>query len=322
MSSDGSGFRSMRGELDEIELDSVRERETRKRFEDRIAAKKFTSDRLAREAKGPIRDRDIIRRKIDELNQQFATLEERVTEARRGRQAIEREREGLRANMTELDYLRHIGTVNRANYEETRQFILTKIREDDEMLADFNRSISEAEERIDRKRRVIEMCTEMLAQRTQIAAAAIREADTAEYWWKYAVKVARKAWPQDKEEREMIYLEDLRQFLEDEVPDNVSISPPGHRDDSRVQTAGGAYIALALKDYPRWGRAYIQCSTEKGFRFQINHTTLKPGAENSFENLEIEETTYFEAEQELAADMRRWVKEAAKHKAENSGGRT
>jgi hypothetical protein len=113
----------------------------------------------------------------------------------------------------------------------------------------------------------------------------------------------------------MIYLEDLRQFLEDEVPDNVSISPPGHRDDSRVQTAGGPYIALALKDNPAWGRAYIQCSSEKGFRFQVNHTSLKPGAEISFENLEIEETAYFETEQEVAAEMRRWAKNGAKHKA-------
>jgi hypothetical protein len=319
MSSDGSGFGSMRRELDEIELDSVRERETRKRFEDRIAAKKFKSDRLAREAQGPIRNRDVIRRKIDQLNQELATLEERVTDARRGREAIEREHEGLRGNMTELEYLRHIGTFNLQNYEETRQFILTKMREDEEMLEDFNTAIARASERIDQKRRVIEMCTVMLAQRTQIAAAAIREADTAEYWWKYAVDVARKAWPQDKEDREMIYLEDLRQFLEDEVPDNVSISPPGHRDDSRVQTAGGAYIALALNDNPRWGRAYIQCSSEKGFRFQINHTTLKPGAENRFENLEIEETTYFQTEQELAADMRSWAKNGAKHKAGKLG---
>ena len=163
------------------------------------------------------------------------------------------------------------------------------------------------------------MCMGMLAQHTQTAAAAITEADTAKYWWKYAVDRARKPWPREQEDREMIYLEDLRQFLEDEVPDNVSISPPGHRDDSRIETAGGAYIALALNDYPRWGRAYIQCSSEKGFRFQINHTTLKPGAENRFENLEIEETTYFQTEQELAADMRSWAKNGAKHKAGKLG---
>jgi hypothetical protein len=114
-------------------------------------------------------------------------------------------------------------------------------------------------------------------------------------------------------------LEDLKQILEDEVADNVSISPPGHRDDSRVQTAGGPYIALALKDNPAWGQAYIQCSSEKRFRFQVNHTSLRPGAENSVENLEIEETAYFETEEGIAADMRRWAKTGAKHKAGKSG---
>jgi hypothetical protein len=221
--------------------------------------------------------------------------------------------------MTELQYLRHIGTRDPENYEETRQFILTKIREDEELLEDFNTAIPRASERIDQKKRFIEMCMGMLAQHTQTAATAIAEADTANYWWKYAVDRARKPWPREQEDREMIYLEDLRQFLEDEVPDNVSISPPCHRDDSHVETAGGAYIALALNDNPTWGRAYIQCSSEKGYRFQVNHTILKPGAENSVENLQIEETSYFKTEKEIAADMRRWAKTGAKHKAGKSG---
>jgi septal ring factor EnvC (AmiA/AmiB activator) len=88
MSSDGSGVGSMRRELDAIELDAVREREARKRFEDRIAAKKFKSDRLARDAQEPTRNRDVFRRKFDELNQQLARLEEALADARRGKQAI------------------------------------------------------------------------------------------------------------------------------------------------------------------------------------------------------------------------------------------
>jgi len=211
MSSDGSGFGSMRRELDEIELDSVRERETRKRFEDRIAAKKFKSDRLAREAQGPIRNRDVITRKIDQLNQELATSEEALTDARRGKQAIERELEGLRSHMTQLHHLRHIAHREPANYEETRQFIQSKITEDEELLEDFNTAIPRASERIDQKKRVIEMWMGMLAQHTQTAAAAITEADTAKYWWKYAVDRARKPWPREQEDREMIYLEDLRQ---------------------------------------------------------------------------------------------------------------
>jgi hypothetical protein len=109
-------------------------------------------------------------------------------------------------------------------------------------------------------------------------------------------------------------LEDLRQLLEDEVADNVSISPPSHQDDSRVETAHGPYIALALNDNPAWGRAYIQCSSEKDYRFQINYTSLRPGAENSVENLEIEETVFFKTEEDIAADMQRWTKTGAKHK--------
>jgi hypothetical protein len=104
----------------------------------------------------------------------------------------------------------------------------------------------------------------------------------------------------------MIYLEDLKLFFEDSAHDNVRISPSGYQDDSRVQTANGPYISLVLEDNPSRGWAYVQCTPERSSdRFQIHHTSLKPGAEDIQENLQIEETIVCEKEEIVADNLRK-----------------
>ena len=322
----------MRRELRAIELDAAREQEVRKRFEKRIAEKKIKFERAKKKAEPSVERRDWFKEQIEEMQKEMETLQQALATNKRVKKELEDEIEKARQQMTDLDQYVSVATRSRrsdepesraqADYVQARHNLERRITEIQGTIEEFKQVIRKILGQIRDQTKMIEQATQVAELSKIPAEHALKETRAAFQLWQYAREKARDSWPQDKEEREMIYLEDLKQLLEDELAANVSISPPGHRDDSRVQTAGGPYIALALKDNPAWGRAYIQCSSEKGFRFQINHTTLKPGAENSFENLEIEETTYFEAEQELAADMRRWVKEAAKHKAEKSGGRT
>jgi hypothetical protein len=326
MSSEGSASKAMRRALRAIELDAAREKEVRKRFEDRIAEKKVKFDRAKRNTDHPVSRRDYFIQQLEEQQKDMDRFEQALATNRRGKKQIEDEIESLRQQISNLDQFTQV--VNRARRPGEPEYTgpegYVRIKQDAERritklqgtIEEFKQAIRKALELIRDKAKLIEKCTRAVELSKIPAEHVLKESRAAFQLWKYAREKAREPWPQDKEEREMIYLEDLKQLLEDELADNVSISPPGHRDDSRVQTAGGPYIALALKDNPTWGRAYIQCSSERGFRFQINHTSLRPGAENIVENLEIEETSYFETEGDIAADMRRWAKTGAKHKAD------
>jgi chromosome segregation ATPase len=315
----------MRRELRAIELDAAREKEVRQRFEERIAEKKIKFERAKKKAEPSVSRRDWFKEQLEEMQKDMETLQQALATNKRVKKELEDEIEKARQQMTDLDQYVSVATRSRrpdepesraqADYVQARHNLERRITELQGTIEEFKQVIRKTLELIRDKTKMIEKATQ-IAEISKIPAEhALKETRAAFQLWQYAREKAREAWPQDKEEREMIYLEDLKQLLEDELADNVSISPPSHRDDSRVQTAGGPYIALALKDNPAWGRAYIQCSSEKGFRFQVNDTALKPGAENSEENLEIELTTYFETEEYIAAAMRRWAKNGAKHKA-------
>ena len=325
MSSDRSASKAMRRELRAIELDAAREKEVRKRFEDRIAEKKVKFERAKRNTDHPVSRRDYFIQELDQQQRDMDRYEQALATNRRGKKQLEDEIESLRQQIFNLDQYTQV--VNRARrpgepeytgpegYVRIRQDAERRITKLQATIEEFKQAIRKALELIREKTKLIEKCTRAVELSKIAAEHVLKESRAAFQVWQYAREKARDAWPQDKEEREMIYLEDLRQLLEDELSENVSISPPSHRDDRRVQTAGGPYIALVLKDNPAWGRAYIQCSSERGFRFQVNDTALKPGAENSEENLEMEITKYFETEELIATEMRRWAKNGAKHKA-------
>jgi chromosome segregation ATPase len=315
----------MRRELRAIELDAAREKEVRQRFEKRIAEKKIKFERAKKKAEPSVSRRDWFKEQIEEMQKEMETLQQALATNKRGKKQLEDEIEKARQQMTDLDQYVSVATRSRrsdepesraqADYVQARHNLERRITEIQGTIEEFKQVIRKILGQIRDKTKMIEKATQ-IAELSKIPAEhALKETRAAFQLWEYARNKARDPWPQDKEEREMIYLEDLRQLLEDELSDNVSISPPSHRDDSRVQTAGGPYIALVLKDNPWWGRAYIQCSSEKKFRFQVNDTALKPGAENSEENLEMEITKYFETEEGMATEMRRWAKNGAKHKA-------
>ena len=325
MSSDGSASRAMRRELRAIELDAAREKEVRQRFEKRIAEKKIKFERAKKKAEPSVSRRDWFKEQIEEMQKEMETLQQALATNKRVKKELEDEIEKARQQMTDLDQYVSVATRSRrsdepesraqADYVQARHNLERRITEIQGTIEEFKQVIRKILGQIRDKTKMIEKATQ-IAELSKIPAEhALKETRAAFQLWEYARNKARDPWPQDKEEREMIYLEDLRQLLEDELSENVSISPPSHRDDRRVQTAGGPYIALVLKDNPAWGRAYIQCSSEKKFRFQVNDTALKPGAENSEENLEMEITKYFETEEYIAAEMRRWAKNGAKHKA-------
>jgi chromosome segregation ATPase len=329
MSSDGSASRAMRRELRAIERDAAREKEVRQRFEERIAEKKIKFERAKKHADPIVSRRDWFKEQLEEVQKDMETLQQALATNKRVKKELEDEIEKARQQMTDLDQYVSVATRSRrsdepesraqADYVQARHNLERRITEFQGTVEGFKQAIRKTLGLIRDKTKMIEKCTQVAELSKIPAEHVLKETRAAFQLWQYALDKARKPWPQDKEEREMIYLEDLKQLLEDELADNVSIWPPGHRDDSRVQTAGGPYIALALKDNPAWGRAYIQCSSEIGFRFQVNHTSLRPGAENIVENLEIEETSYFETEEGIAADMRHWAKTGAKHKAGGSG---
>jgi chromosome segregation ATPase len=329
MSSDGAASKAMRRELRAIEREAAREKEVRQRFEERIAEKKIKFERAKKKAEPSVERRDHFKQQLEEEHKEMERLQRALDTNKRGKKRIEDEIQKARQQMTDLDEKIRVVTRGRRSdepmsrgeidYARTKQLVEQRIIELQGSIEGFRQKIRTALELIRDKTKLIEKATQVTELSKIPAEHALKETRAAFQLWQYAREKAREPWPQDKEEREMIYLEDLRQLLEDELSDNVSISPPSHRDDSRVQTAGGPYISLALKDNPAWGRAYIQCSSEKRFRFQVNDTALKPGAENSEENLEIELTTYFETEEYIAAAMRRWAKNGAKHKAGKSG---
>ena len=315
----------MRRELRAIELDAAREKEVRQRFEERIAEKKIKFERARKKAETSMERRDWFKEQVEEMQKDLATLQEALATNKRVKKELEDEIEKAKQQITDLD--QYVSVANRsrrsdepvftdlADYLHTRQTIERRITEFQGTIEQFKQANRKTLELIRDKTKMIEKGTQVAEMAKIPAEHLLKESRAAFQVWQYAREKAREPWPQDKEEREMIYLEDLKQLLEDELSDNVSISPPSHRDDSRVQTAGGPYIALVLNDNPAWGRAYIQCSSERGFRFQVNDTSLKPGAENSEENLEMEITKYFETEEGMAAEMRRWTKNGAKHKA-------
>jgi hypothetical protein len=269
--------------------------------------------------------RDWFKEQLEEVQKDMETFQQALATNKRVKKELEDEMEKARQQITDLDqFVSVVARARRsdkpesrgqAEYVRARHDVERRITELQGTIEEFKQAIRKNLGLITDKTKMIEKCTQVAELSKIPAEHALKETRAAFHLWEYARDKAREPWPQDKEEREMIYLEDLKQLLEDELAANVSISPPCHRDDSHVQTAGGPYIALALKDNPAWGRAYIQCSSEKRCRFQVNHTSLKPGAENIVENLEIEETTYFETEEYIAADMRRWAKTGAKHKA-------
>ena len=315
----------MRRELRAIELDAAREKEVRKRFLDRIAEKKIKFERAKKHADPIVSRRDWFKEQLEEVQKDMETFQQALATNKRVKKELEDEMEKARQQIADLDQF--VSVVSRARrsdepesrgqaeYVRARHDVERRITELQGTIEEFKQAIRKILGLIRDKTKMIEKCTQVAELSKIPAEHALKETRAAFQLWEYARHKAREPWPQDKEEREMIYLEDLKQLLEDELAANVSISPPCHRDDSRVQTAGGPYIALALKDNPAWGRAYIQCSSEKGFRFQVNDTSLKPGAENIVENLEMEITKYFETEEGMATEMRRWAKNGAKHKA-------
>jgi chromosome segregation ATPase len=315
----------MRRELRAIELDAAREKEVRKRFLDRIAEKKIKFERAKKHADPIVSRRDWFKEQLEEVQKDMETFQQALATNKRVKKELEDEMEKARQQIADLDQF--VSVVSRARrsdepesrgqaeYVRARHDVERRITELQGTIEEFKQAIRKILGLIRDKTKMIEKCTQVAELSKIPAEHALKETRAAFQLWEYAREKAREPWPQDKEEREMIYLEDLKQLLEDELAANVSISPPCHRDDSHVQTAGGPYIALALKDNPAWGRAYIQCSSEKGFRFQLNDTSLKPGAENIVENLEMEITKYFETEEGMATEMRRWAKNGAKHKA-------
>ena len=325
MSSDGSASKAMRRELRAIELDAAREQEVRKRFEKRIAEKKIKFERAKKKAEPSVERRDWFKEQTEEMHKEMETLQQALATNKRVKKELEDEMEKARQQITDLDQFVSVATRARrsdepesrgqADYVRAKHNVEQRITELQGTIEEFKRVIRKILGQIRDQTKMIEQATHVAELSKIPAEHALKETRAAFQLWEYARNKARDPWPQDKEEREMIYLEDLRQLLEDELSDNVSISHPSHRDDRRVQTAGGPYIALVLKDNPGWGRAYIQCSSEKGFRFQVNDTALKPGAENIEENLEMEITKYFETEELIATEMRRWAKNGAKHKA-------
>jgi chromosome segregation ATPase len=315
----------MRRELRAIELDAAREKEVRKRFQDRIAEKKIKFERAKKHADPIVSRRDWFKEQLEEVQKDMETFQQALATNKRVKKELEDEMEKARQQIADLDQF--VSVVSRARrsdepesrgqaeYVRARHDVERRITELQGTIEEFKQAIRKILGLIRDKTKMIEKCTQVAELSKIPAEHALKETRAAFQLWEYAREKAREPWPQDKEERGMIYLEDLKQLLEDELAANVSISPPCHRDDSHVQTAGGPYIALALKDNPAWGRAYIQCSSEKGFRFQLNDTSLKPGAENIVENLEMEITKYFETEEGMATEMRRWAKNGAKHKA-------
>jgi len=158
------------------------------------------------------------------------------------------------------------------------------------------------------------MAEAMGRQRAAMADEANQEAHLATLLWEEARGTARNQWPVEWEERERIYLRDLILYLEDNVPvDRVRVSAPRARDDSRPQTAGGPYIFFSAVNNRSWGRFYVQCGPERAeFRFMIHYTSLKPGAEDTDENHEIEYTVTCLTEDELAETLRRWIRLAGR----------
>jgi hypothetical protein len=100
MSSDGSASKAMRRELRAIELDASWEKEVRKRFEERIAEKKFKFERAKRNSDHPVSRREFFRQQLEEQYKDMERFEQAMATNKRGKKQVEDEIENLRHQMS------------------------------------------------------------------------------------------------------------------------------------------------------------------------------------------------------------------------------
>ena len=317
---DANGFQRYTNAEELIASERRREVEVRARFQHRIASLEHIKNRLERATVGPIQRRGAMERELQDQEAQMTTLEEALAHNRRRKQVIEQERDELADYLERMDHWSRWGRfldehrrpgdplIATHNYAEMKRKGQETMRVYAASIERFQQAIRNIESQIESKRLWMRMLTQRLARQREEVDNMVRVAQRATYSWQKAVDWATKTWPRGREEREMIYLEDLRLFLEDKVPDTVNITPPGLRDDSRVQTANGPYIALSLVNNPSWGRLYIQTTPEGTVpRFQIHTTTLPRGLQDIPENLFIELTNVCYTERKVASIVRKWV---------------
>jgi hypothetical protein len=319
MSGYGEGWRLIQNPEVARETELAREREVRARFEGRIEERRLTKTRLERAAEEATRRSNAFEQEVSQKRAEIVKYEEDLVTQRNAKAQ----------NETVLAQIKHTFQLLEADKAQARQHNDTarisaiiddervgkqRMREYLTCIKRINETIAEIEYRLKDTQEWATMAEAMGRQRAAMADEANQEAMLATQLWEEARGTARNTWPVEWEERERIYLRDLILYLEDNVPvDRVRVSAPRARDDSRPQTAGGPYIFFSAVNNRSWGRFYVQCGPERAeFRFLIHYTSLKPGAEDTDENQEIEYTVTCLTEDELAETLRRWIRLAGR----------
>ena len=294
-----------------IASEQRREDQVRKRYNDRIPTLEHRKNKLERDTLAPTNKKRLIEAELEQQEATVSRYKEKLYLNLQRKQECVRRCKKLAEDIQRMEENTRSGdpSVAGIDYARKKQKDQESLKEYNELTEQFRVANIDLEEAIRSKRKYIATLKGLLEVETEVVNIMTRDRDTALYLWQEAVDRATKPWPTGREEREQIYLEDLRLFLEDEVPDTVNITPPGHRDDSRDQTANGPYIALRLENNPTWGRLYIQNTPEGTVPgFKIHYTWLPRGLQDIPENLFIELTEICYTEKQVAELVRQWVR--------------
>jgi hypothetical protein len=319
MSGYGDGWRLIESPEVARETELAREREVRARFEGRIEVRRITKTRLERAAEEATRRSNAFEQEVSQTRAKIVKYEEDLVT----------QRDAKAQNETVLAQIKHRFQILEAEKAQAREHsdsarvsaILDEERVGKQRMREYlncikriQATIADIECRLKDTQEWAAMAEAMGRQRAGMADEANQEARLATLLWEEARGTARNPWPVEWEEREQIYLRDLILYLEDNVPvERVKVSAPRARDDSRPQTAGGPYIFFSVVNNRSWGRLYVQCGPERAaFRFLIHYTSLKPGADDTDENQDIEHTVTCLTEDELAETLRRWIRLAGR----------